>query len=216
MGYERKKITRMMKNGRRNRLLDGYRPFGKLPLGYRRKRLSEKEYIDFVDPEKGHIVKSGLELYANDILPTHTDLRKYRDEKGLKANGNNSTTLYRSFVAKLLQLHRIIFYAGYIIYPDRGIDEPIKGKHEGLISLDTAYRIIEKQQKINGNTNKKKVKCLKMSDEHPLRGVITCPFCERKFTSRNTRKYRVKNGNKVCTSYPYYCLLYTSPSPRDY
>jgi len=43
-----------------------------------------------------------------------------------------------------------------------------------------------------------------MTDDNPLRGVVECGVCKRKFTSRNTSKYRVKNGEKIKKLHPYY------------
>ena len=75
-----------------------------------------------------------------------------------------------------------------IIYPERDIIEPIQGQHEALISIGTLHKIIEKLQD-NHKTDRTKLKTTKMSDEHPLRGVITCPCCERKFSSWSTTKW---------------------------
>ena len=43
-----------------------------------------------------------------------------------------------------------------------------------------------------------------MSDEHPLRWVITCSDCKRKFTSRNTSKMVWPKWNKKKKLYPFY------------
>jgi len=48
------------------------------------------------------------------------------------------------------------------------------------------------------------MKTHKMTNEHPLRGVVACPYCERKFTSWNTSKYRIKNDKRIKKLYPYY------------
>ncbi len=39
-------------NGRVSRLKNGYWPFAAPPVGYLRDRISAKEYIDKIDPEK--------------------------------------------------------------------------------------------------------------------------------------------------------------------
>gem|GEM_PF-2601513 len=43
-----------------------------------------------------------------------------------------------------------------------------------------------------------------MTEEHPLRGVISCPNCNRMFTSWTTTKSRMKDGVKIKKLYPYY------------
>lgn len=150
------------------------------------------------------MIKKGLELYAREVLLKDADLRRFWSDNGLTTNAKGATKLQRTFIEKTMQVHKLIYYAGHILYPEWGINKPIKGKHEGLITLDTAFAIIKKQQLVMGNTNKKQVRSKRMSEEHPLRGVITCACCNRKFTSRNTAKYRVQNGVKVKKLYPYY------------
>ncbi len=84
------------------------------------------------------------------------------------------------------------------------MNEPFSAKHEALISLRTVYTIIEKIQKIHKCTNAPKIKTSKMTDADPLRGVVICPYCDRRFTSRNTNKYRMKDGERIKKVYPYY------------
>lgn len=203
-GYERKKISRVMLNARKNRMRDWFRPFWKVPLWYQRKRISPREYHDVIDEIKWPIIKQGLEMYAKDILLSDADLWRFRNDKWLKSNAIGAKKLQRTFIEKTMQLHKIIFYSGHILYPDRWITTPIPWKHPWLISLETAYAIIEKQQRLCWNTYKRQSYSKKLSDEHPLRWVVTCGHCKRKFSSRNTSKYRDVDGVRIKKLYPYY------------
>lgn len=127
---------------------NGHRPFVKPPVGYSRRKVSKKNYIDEIDPEKGPIIKEGLELFATDALISQSDLRRFRDSKGLRTSDPNAKKLWHTFPEKTLQLHRLFYYAGCIFYPDRGIDKPIEAQHVGLISIGTVKAIIGKLQKI--------------------------------------------------------------------
>jgi len=51
--------------------------------------------------------------------------------------------------------------------------------------------IIKKLQNVHSKHKRKQTCSNKMTDEHPLRWVIVCPYCKRKFTSWNTNKYRM-------------------------
>lgn len=206
-GYERKKIAKRVANGRRNRLLNGHRPFPKPPVGYKRTRLSKRDYLDEIDPLKAPIMKEGFELYASDVIQTQADLRRFRSDKGLLSSTPWVTKLQRNIVEQVFQLHRLFFYAWFIIYPEWDVNEPIEWAHEGIISLSTVYEIIQKLQKDHRATNKIKLQCFRMSDQHPLRGVVRCEGCGRLFTSRNTSKMvndPDKPNVKVKKLYPYY------------
>lgn len=202
--YERKKIARRASDWRRNRLLNGFRPFPSPPLWYIRDRISVKDYQDLIDEDKWPLIKKGLEMYANNVILTDADLWRFWNKNGLLTNTKWATKLQRTFIEKTMQLHRILFYAWYIIFPERWVDEPIEGQQEWLISLSTAHKIIKKQQWRKTSTNKVQSGSNRMSDAHPMRWVITCLWCKRKFTSRNTSKKIWPEWNKKKVLYPYY------------
>jgi len=60
------------------------------------------------------------------------------------------------------------------------------------------------EDQISFDEVKSKYTLQRMSNEHPLRGVITCLECDRKFTSRNTSKRVWKWNDKTKKLYPYY------------
>lgn len=203
-GYERKKIKKRASNGRINRLKNGYRAFPFPPVWYKREKYWTKNYEDIIDDTKWPILKEALELFANDIILSQADLRRFLNGKGFRTNAKNCTKLHKTFPEKLLQLHRLFYYAGHIYYPERWITEPIIAKHIGLIDLETAYKIIDKLKIIHGRHKRVKMCTHKMTDENPLRWAIICPNCNRRFTSWTTNKYKMKDGVKIKKEYPYY------------
>jgi len=116
-GYERKKIAKRASNWKINRIKSGYRPFPQPPVGYIRKRDWVKNYNDVIDQSKWPILQEGLELFANNVIQTQADLWRFRDKKWLRTNRKGATTLQRTFPEKVLQLHRLFYYAWYIFYP---------------------------------------------------------------------------------------------------
>jgi len=57
-------------------------------------------------------------LFANDIILTQADLRRYWVKKWLRTNAPNAKELPKTFPEKVFQLHRLFFYAWYIYYPN--------------------------------------------------------------------------------------------------
>jgi hypothetical protein len=55
-------------------------------------------------------------------------LYDYLLKKGLKSPTGGK--VWKSYIEKMLQLHRLYFYAGYCIYPNWEINELIEGRHE--------------------------------------------------------------------------------------
>ncbi len=147
------------------------------------------------------MIKEGLELYAYNPLFTKSQLHKFWEENGLRTN-QSKNRLYISFLEKVFRDYRLYFYAGYIYYPDWEINEPIKGKHEALVSLEVIEKIMEKEM-----SQPKKGKLQKLdnsSDNHPLKGMITCMGCSRKlgcYASRGNGGvyYYYACANKYCT-----------------
>lgn len=179
-------------NGRLSSMKNGWRPFPKPPLGYRREKLSDTNwYIDVIDEEKWSFIKEGLELYAYNPMFSQSQLHKYWVDKGIQPSPS-SKRLYFSIIEKTFNDYRLYFYAGYIYYPEWGLDVPVKWKHKALISLETAKMIMEKER-----YKTKKIKSSNIDENlelHPLKGMITCSSCGRKLGCYASRW----NGGVYC------------------
>lgn len=201
--YDRKNINKKCINGKRGRILDGYRPFSYVPMWYKRTMLDKKWYVDEIDWDVANILKQWLELFANDPTMGQMQLYSYLIEKWLKSPTGKKVR--KSYIEKMLQIHRLYFYAGYCIYPNRDINELIDGRHEWFISLETAEKIRKKVMK-----GSKWVKAQKEDDDFILKQLITCKGCGRKLTGWNTVK------KKTGATYSYYgCQLEGCPE-RDH
>lgn len=192
--HERKRISKRCKNGSRAALLLGKRPFSTVPLWYISYK-EDKQRIIEIDPLRAEIIKEGLELFADDVLLTKWELLEFLNIKWLKTGAETKTgKLYITFLEKLFLIHRLMFMAGYIIYPNRDINELIEAQHPGLISLDTAYKIL---QKINKKAIGRRSNVKSAEDVFLLRGMVRCPLCKNKITTWHTTSH---TGKK----HPYY------------
>lgn len=202
--YDRKMIDKKCKNGKRARLLDGYRPFSFVPMWYKRTNLDKKWYVDEIDWDVANILKQWLELFANDPNMWQMQLYDFLIKKWLKSPGTWKK-IWKSYVEKMLQVHRLYFYAGYCIYPNWDVTELVEGRHEGFISLETAEKVrgkILKGTKLSSG--------IKQDDDFILKQLITCKGCGRKLTGWTTVK------KKTGFWYSYYgCQLEWCPE-RDH
>lgn len=129
------------------------------------------------EPEAS-LLKEGLEAYASGKIISVRELRDFWNKKGLRSQtGESKGSAKGMSVSNVGRILNQLVYAGYIEYQKTTKDAngamlwhwnvPLrKGKHEGLISLET-YNII--QEKLN---NKKPVmgNFSSLYDEHfPLK-----------------------------------------------
>lgn len=204
-GLERRKILRRTMNGKLSSLKNGWRPFGNPPVGYLRERNKDcKGYIDRIDMVKWPLIREGLELYAYGSEYTKSQLHQFRSEKWLLTSTSKGK-LYISFIEKVFAVYRLYFYAGYIYYPERGIDTPILWKQDALISLDVVERILKKEMDRSRIKRKKSPNFNTDLQAHPLKGFIACTECGRKlgcYASKwNGGVYHYYTcGNKYCNS----------------
>ncbi len=205
-GYDRKRIEKICQNGKRWRLLDGYRPFSFVPMWYKRTMLDKKWYFDEIDWDVAGILKQWLELFANDPNMGQMQLYDYLVKKWLKSPTGGK--VWKSYIEKMLQVHRLYFYAWYCIYPNWEINELIEGRHEWFISLETAEKIRNKILKWN-----KPAKWLREDDDFMLKQLITCKGCWRKLTGWNTPK---KMADGTTKQYPYYGCQFEGCPERDH
>ena len=175
--YQRKEIFNMCMTGRKWRLLQWYRPFPDVPYGYKRTRVWWKtNYVDEIDWPIASILKEWLEAFANDPNMSQAELHKFFVSKWLQ--------IWKTYLEKMFQVHRLYFYSWYIIYPPREVYELIDWKHEWFISLETANKIKDKLQKKSPVIKRE----VKEDDNFILKHMITCTWCGRKLTWWITRK----------------------------
>lgn len=45
---------------------------------------------------------------------------------------------------RLFELEKLYFYAGFILYPNYGVNKPVEAVHTPLITLSTAHKILKR------------------------------------------------------------------------
>ena len=201
MSYSLKAIMDAMESRRwkqrvrywiRWKILEWYWPFAEVPVWY--KRIVTKEWekeikILILDEEKAPILKEWLELFWNWVLLSKQNLYDYLEERWLKSNSkvNKTWKLHHSILDKILLPRKLYVYAGYITYPEMGVNEPVKARHEPIISLDTLHKIMLRLKKYEKWPDYKLKKYDGDYAEYPLKRILSCPLCWNHVTKRKSR-----------------------------
>jgi hypothetical protein len=128
-------------------------------------------------------------------------LKKFLIASGTKSRKDKKISL--QFIKRLLGENRLLFYGGYINFKKWEINN-VKGKHEPLIALTTAHKIIDM---VHTKKYYQKHTLSEVDDTMPLRGVVLCPCCKHPMTgSPSTGKskkvfYYYFCGQKSCENY---------------
>ena len=210
--FERKKNSQRTKQAMISRIQQWYRPF-KAPAGYKWDKINKVEWkksnTNVVKNKHANAIWRWLTMFANWELKNKTEVFYYFEECWVKSNAQNSKTnkLYKQFVDRLTKPEKLYFLAWYLVYPRRWLIEPIKAKHEAIITLHVAKKIISKLYgKKNNNLEMKHKK--DTSPDFPLRWSIQCSCGWKVSWSwckwRNGKKYSYYHCNRTsCESRPY-------------
>ena len=143
------------------------------PVGYHYKKIEGHGKMLVRDEPLASIIQEGLESYATGRFQTQTEVRRFFESKAVFPR-NKHGEVGAKHVNDILTRH---VYAGYIQLPKWGISLR-KGKHEGLISLETFETI---QERLNG---KPMVPINKhTTNDFPLRGFVACSDCDQPMTA---------------------------------
>jgi site-specific DNA recombinase len=180
---ERKQNQRQVIQKQKARIERGYWPFYP-PPGYT--QIKDLIHGKLLTPNhKADMAREALNGFASGRFQEQVDVQHFLQ----KMDFREGKPVYLEYVKRLLI--RVI-YAGYIEYPKWEVSRR-KGHHEGLISLLTYEKIMEK---LSGSVSVRTRKDI--GDDFPLRGFVLCAHCHRPCTASWTRKPR-KNYQK-----PYY------------
>ena len=178
---------------------------GRAPLGY----LNVFDRSDFreirtvaIDPERADLVRLAFELYASGEY-TLADLSDELYDRGLRTRPTKRHPAKQVSINKLSQMLRDRYYLGFVTYQG----EEFEGRHEALIDEDLFGRVQDLLESRSVAKERRRV------HHHYLKGSLFCGRCaEHGITQRLIIQHTV---NSRGTAYTYFCLLYTSPSPRD-
>ena len=134
-----------------------------------------------------------MELFAKGSIDTLKELGLFRESKGLEIRSKQRAVKnkHKVHVSSVSRILKNILYTGYIEVDTKTYDKktgkllyerniPLKkGKHEGIISLDTHYKIKARfenkhQPTLNG--------VVKVHPDFPLRGFLHCAVSDRPLT----------------------------------
>lgn len=174
---ERKQNTRQVNQKTDAHLMNGDWAL-RTPLGYIRTAVTgHKTKLCIIDPVIGQGIKVGLQGFASGRFKTVADVGRYLIENGCVKNG---TRHGKYDTARSILLN--IFYAGYIHRPEKNI-LMVKGKHEGMITLEEYYQIQERLNKeVKGEREYQMYR-----DEYELRQIVRCIDCGNKLRSGKSK-----------------------------
>lgn len=180
-----------------------------LPMWYEyektNKQIWKKSNSLVIKSDFGAIIGKWLTMYSEWELLTKKDLLQYLRDTWCETNAQylKPKKLHKSLINRLLDPKRLFFYAWYIVYPDRWITEPVEAKHEWIISLDVAKVLIHRQENSSEQFKASRLSKCANETEIPLRGILTCHNCKKKFVAswsswRNKRYLYYTCKNKEC------------------
>ena len=216
---ESKRWQKRVRAGQKGKVYEWLRPFPDVPLWY--ERIVEKIWWKEVkllirkDPEAS-ILNEWLRLFADWILLTKQQLYDFFNDRWLKSNSkkNKSWKLHPSIIDRILDVWKLYVYAGYLTYPDWGINELIQAKHPQIIDLDIVDKIMNRLYRQKWIVEHSKRKYDDDADEYPLKRILLCPECDKAVTKR-------KSLSKTGDYHHYYwcntkwCSLFKKALPRD-
>ncbi len=216
---ESKRWQKRVRNWQKAKVYEWLRPFPDVPLWY--ERIIEKVWWKEIkiliqkDPQAS-IIREWLELFAEWVLLTKQQLHNFFDERWLKSNSKKNKTgkLHESIIDRILDIRKLYVYAGYITYPDRGINELVPAKHQPLINLEIVDKIMRRLYKDWDITNHKKRAYDEDASEYPLKRILLCPKCDKAVT-------KWKSKSKTWDYHHYYgcntkwCSLFKKGLPRE-
>ncbi len=169
---ERNQNKRQVIQKMKARLQAGYWCFRSPPRGLKYTKDPIHGKLLVPDEPYATIYKEVIEKFKADILNSQQEVLEYIDLQYKKQGISKPITLngVKGILTELL-------YTGYIEYSKWDI--PLqKGKHEGFISLETHKNVLAK---LLGKARKPIRK--DYSSDFPLRGFVSCPFCQRPMTA---------------------------------
>jgi site-specific DNA recombinase len=190
--HARQKNAEQVVHRMRARIMNGYWCFRPI-IGYKYKRVRNHGQMLVRDEPIASIITEALEGFAAGRFATPTEMRRFLEAQ--PAYPKDKTGKVHS--ERVYELCRRSLYAGYIEVPKWGISL-LQGKHEPFISFETWQKIqVRIKEKAKAPARKD------ISEDFPLRGIVSCACCNHPMTSAwsqgRSRKYAYYFcQNKAC------------------
>lgn len=140
---------------------------GWAPLGYLNKTLVDNRRVIVIDPQKWHLVRSGLKMYLSGNYSV-VEITEILYKKGLKSKTGKK--ICNSIMTNILKNP---FYAGRM----RWFGQEKAGKHRAMISWLEYQRIIQILDQRNYRA------CRRRKHQFLLNGFIFCNICGGRYTA---------------------------------
>ncbi len=202
--HQREKNAEQTFNRMRARLMSGYWVFWK-PKGYAYEKTRAQGKMLVRDEPVASIIQEALEGFACGRLETQVEVKRFLENQPDYPKDTPNGEIRNQRVNDLLTQP---LYAGYLEAPNWDISLR-KGKHEGLINLET-FEKIQHRLKEGAKAPARK----DINEDFPLRGFVKCGDCEKPLTACWSKS---KTGKK----HPYYlcynkdCVSHRKSIPRD-
>ena len=202
--HQREKNAEQTFNRMRARLMTGYWVFWK-PKGYRYEKTLGQGKMLVRDEPIASIIQEALEGFACGRFETQVEVKRFLENQPDFPKDAPGGEIRNQRIHGLLTQP---LYAGYLEAPNWDITLR-KGKHEGLINLET-YEKIQHRLKEGARAPARK----DINEDFPLRGFVQCGDCEKPLTACWSKS---STGKK----HPYYlcynkeCTSHRKSIPRD-
>ena len=200
--HQREKNAETTFNRMRARMQNGYWVF-KAPIGYQYEKTSQGKML-VPDEKYAPLLMEALEGYASGRFEAQVEVKRFLESRPEYPKNKKTGKVHQQRVTDLLT-HPV--YAGYISHEDWGV-KLTKGKHEGLISLETWQKIQERRKGVAKAPARKDIR-----EDFPLRGFVTCGDCGKPLTACWSKGKLKKYAYYLCDHKG--CVSYRKSIPRD-
>lgn len=192
---ERHQNRRQVIQKQKSRLELGYWSFGS-KKGYTMVKDAEHGKISIPNKQGLEILKPTLEKFAKGAFVSKVEACRFLVREGVWTKQSPE-----KYIDKFTSILKDPFYAGFIEYPAWEVPR-IKGKHKGIISIET-FDLIQKRLRKEDSGQRVRID---MREDFPLRGLLNCADCGHHITGAwtqgKTKKYPYYFcQNKLCISY---------------
>lgn len=170
--HQRQKNAEQTRNRMRARLQNGYWPF-RCPIGFRVERQAGHGKMLVRDEPYATIIADVLEGFASGRFEAIFEVKRYLEAQPAWPKDHKGEV----HPERIFELFSRPVYAGYVSSEDWGV-EPIKGRHEGLVSFET-WLAVQERRKGNAKVPARK----NLSESFPLRGFVCCASCGEPLTA---------------------------------
>ena len=184
--HQREKNAEQTRNRMRSRMMNGYWPFHAC-AGYRHVPKPGEGRVLVRDEPTASIIQEALEGYASGRFQSQAEVARFLESQPDFPKDGRGKVRYQ--LANDILTRSL--YAGLVECSEWGVDLR-KGKHDGLVSIETFERIQKRLKESSYAATRSNV-----SADFPLRGAVSCACCGKPLTACWSK-------SKTGARHPYY------------